>query len=219
MVGAIPIAPFEGRPVVVVAGAPSLTLRQVRAVGMARAQDLCRVIAVNDAVYPCWFADILHACDARWWERHAGVPHYRGCKLSLEPSFPDVRVLKNTGVDGYDPSPGCARSGANSAYQAVHVAAALGAKTIIIVAVDYTGDKNLNNGSIEHWFGRHGHGLDRNSNTQELRRLFRGLADILSGRGVTILNASSASTLKFLPQIDVENFDWAAHCSEPATDE
>src|SRR5690606_9521612 len=75
---------FRGRPTVIVAGGPSLDLAQVRAVAMARAGDRIRVVAVNDAVYPCWFADIAYACDRKWWRYHNGLPGFPGRKLSLE---------------------------------------------------------------------------------------------------------------------------------------
>ena len=190
----------ENRSIVVVAGGPSVNLAAVRQIGMARALDRCKVIAVSDAVYPCWFADHLHSCDARWWNRHRGAPGFKGTKSALEPVlFEDVEVLKNTGVEGFDPAPGCIRSGSNSGYQAVHIAAKLGAKRIVVLGVDFTND-----GARTHWFGRHDASMDRHSNVEQWRRLFRGLTDILQARGVEILNAGDNSTLQWLPRIDLD---------------
>lgn len=184
---------------VIVAGGPSVNVGDIRTIGMARAADRCRVIAVNDAVYPCWFADVAYACDNRWWVEHSGVPGFRGQKMSLEPvPFDDVETLKNTGIEGYDPEPGCLRSGSNSGYQAVHLAAKLGAKKIILLGLDYTDD-----GARMHWFGTHKPGMDKHSNVVEWRRLLLGLTDILNGTGVEVLNAGLKSTLSWLPRCDI----------------
>ncbi|TCU34146.1 hypothetical protein EV129_113131 [Rhizobium azibense] len=185
--------------VVIVAGGPSVTVSDVRTIGMARAAGKCTVIAVNDAVFPCWFADHLHACDRRWWIENSGVPGFRGFKTSLETvPFHDVKVLRNTGIDGYDPQLGCLRSGSNSGYQAVHLAAHLGAKKIILLGLDYSDD-----GARMHWFGHHRPGMDKHSNVVEWRRLLQDLTEILNGMGIQILNAGIKSTLTWLPRIDL----------------
>lgn len=184
---------------VIVAGGPSVNVGDIRTIGMARAADRCRVIAVNDAVYPCWFADVAYACDNRWWVEHSGVPGFRGQKMSLEPvPFKDVETLKNTGIEGYDPEPDCLRSGSNSGYQTVHLAAKLGAKKIILLGLDYTDD-----GARMHWFGTHKPGMDKHSNVVEWRRLLLGLTDILNGMGIEVLNAGLKSTLSWLPRCDL----------------
>lgn len=201
----LPIAPFGDRAVVCIASGPSLTLSQVRHIGMARAQDKIRVVAINDSIYPCWFADILHASDKRWWSLHAGVPAFRGLKTSLEiTGYHDVRTLKNTGIEGYDDTPGCIRGGCNSGFQAVHLAAKLGARRIVIVGYDFSDD-----GGRSHWFGQHGPGMDLNSNTENWRRHFRGLTDELARRKISVVNATIKSTINWLPRIDLET-EWSA---------
>lgn len=184
---------------VIVAGGPSVNVNDIRAVGMARSAGRCSVIAVNDAVYPCWFADHLHACDHRWWVEHRGVLGFAGRKTALEPvPFGDVEILRNTGISGYDPEPGCIRSGSNSGYQAVHLAAKLGARKIILLGLDYTDD-----GARMHWFGLHQPGMDKHSNVLEWRRLFRDLTDTLNGMGIEVLNAGIKSTLTWLPRVEL----------------
>ena len=188
------------RPVIIVAGGPSVTISDVRTIGIARSQDRCRVMAINDAVYPCWFADHVHACDRRWWDEHQGLPHFFGLKTSVEPTrFPDVDQLQNTGVAGFDPTPGCVRTGMNSGYQGVHIAAQAGAEKIILLGIDFTND-----GARDHWFGRHKPGMDKHSSVGDWRHLFRELTDELTGKGVQILNASQRSTLSWLPSFKIE---------------
>ena len=41
-------------------------------------QGKARVIAVNDAWRLAPWADILYACDGRWWRHHKGVPEFTG---------------------------------------------------------------------------------------------------------------------------------------------
>lgn len=192
---------WDGETVVVVAGGPSLSLKQVRTVGMARAQGKCKVIAVSDAVYPCWFADICYSCDARWWDFHRGLGTFPSVKVSLNHlGRYGVQHLRDTGKDGYDPEPGNVRTGGNSGFQAVHLAAQLGAKTIIIVAIDFTDI----DGAREHWFGLHKGRMDMHSDTEAWRSHFRTLTDALQDRGVEILNASPISTIDWLKRVSVE---------------
>lgn len=191
---------WKGEKVVVVAGGPSVSLRQVRTIGMARANDRCRVIAVSDAAFPCWFADLCFSSDAKWWDHHRGLPAFPGAKVSRNAlGRYDVQHLRETGAEGYDPEPGAIRHGSNSGHQAVHLAAQLGAREIVIVGFDFSDD-----GAREHWFGKHPGRMDMHSNTSEWRRKFRILTDELNRLGVVVVNASLASTIKWLPVHSVE---------------
>lgn len=210
MANTLPIAPFDDRPVVIVAGGPSLTLAQVRIVGIARARDKCRVIAVNDAVYPCWYADVAYAGDERFWRYHQGVPGFRGLKLAIqETRFRDVRALENAGAE-YTGNEGLKIGHwKNSGAQAVQVAAdKLYAKQIFLLAFDYSGSKDAGDGTRDHWFGRHvdqpEFRMDINSDVGAIKRLFRILTDHLQARGVEIVNCSPESTVDWLPRSSIE---------------
>lgn len=184
---------------VIIAGGPSVNIAAVRIIGIARAQQLCTVIAVNDAVYPCWFADHLHACDNAWWEHHNGVPGFAGKKTSLQPTrFDDVLMLDNTGPDGFDTGEGRIRSGSNSGYQAIHYAAQAGAKKIITIGIDFTDD-----GARKHWFGNHDGAMDKFSNVPEWRRKLVDLTAILYDCGVEVVVAGNHSTLDWLRKCDL----------------
>jgi hypothetical protein len=55
-----------------------------------------RVIAVNDAYRLAPFADVLYACDEKWWKWHQGVPSFTGLKygMAIRPGkYPDVQRL------------------------------------------------------------------------------------------------------------------------------
>lgn len=180
---------WEGLPVVIVAGGESFSAAQARLIGIARSRGDIRVIAVNDAIYPCWFADIAYACDASWWRWHGPLPGFSGQKLCLEESVPfdDVGVLKNTGTVGFDPDPGALRSGGNSGYQAMHLAAHMGGRPLILVAFDHRG---------AHWFGDHPEGLRVTRPTFNARRdAFRSLKEAFDDLGISVVNASERTAL------------------------
>lgn len=193
---------WEGLTAVIVAGGESFTAAQARLVGIARARDLVRVIAVNDAVYPCWFADVAYACDARWWAYHQGLPGFKGLKVSLDQTnFPDVHVIANSGTRGFDPDPGALRSGGNSGYQALHLAAHRDICRAILLGFDFKG---------EHWFGRHPDGVANSGppfappNFKTRREAFIELKTELDRRGVSVVNASPGSVMGVFSMVDLE---------------
>lgn len=186
--------------VAIIAGGPSLSLSQIRLLGISRAADLIRVIAVNDAVYPCWFADRVHACDQKWWDEHHGVPGFSGTKSSLEPTrFPDVLTYRNTGTSGLDDATDAIRSGGNSGYQAMHLAVHFGVRKIVLVGFDMTGDP------MNHWFGHHPAPIAISVRTMDNRiREFAELKPLLADRGIDVVNASPGSALTFFRAGDLE---------------
>lgn len=190
---------WAGKSVVIVGGGESVTAAQCRLIAMARARNMVRVIALNDAVYPCWFADVAYACDRRWWEHHGSLPKFQGIKLGLEPTpFHDVHHMCNTGTSGFDPDPQALRSGGNSGYQALHLSAHLGAKRVILVGYDMKG---------RHWFGDHPPGVARavSPNMGMRLREFSGLAPELAKRDITVVNATPGSALchTVFPHVDL----------------
>lgn len=193
---------WKGLPTVIVAGGESLTLAQVRLIGMARAQDKIRVIAINDAVYPCWFADIAYAADAKWWKFHRVVPGFPGLRVGIEqstcdkPGLPDgIEYFRNGGEGGFDRDPSTIRTGQNSGHQAVHVAAHLGSPHIVLVAFDMIG---------AHWFGDHPREISLGDVNHKLRvGLFSTLVDNLKVINITVVNASIKTQLKCVKQVDL----------------
>lgn len=192
---------WNGRTVVIVGGGPSVTTAQVRAIGLARAADRIRVIAINDAVYPCWFADIVWGCDARWWRYHGTLPGFSGIKLALTDTGglpPGVMLMKNTGEEGFDPDPWSVRTGRNGGYQALHVAVHMGATTVLLVGYDMQG---------QHWFGRHPAEVHPHAGNPAMHRriyFFARLAPLLKERGVRVVNVTPGSALDAFERDDLE---------------
>lgn len=189
--------------VVVVAGGPSLSLGQVRTIGMARTREIIRVVAINDAVYPCWFADLLYFCDRQWGEAHDGVPGFRGRRVTLRhqqnPVHDDADWLLSTGPEGFEPDPGGLRTAGNSGYQAINLAAHLGARHILLVGYDMRGDNSA------HWFGLHPESCRRQM-TRGFDRMaphFNGLAEPLRERGIAVVNCTPGSAITAFPTGDL----------------
>lgn len=194
---------WADKPAVVVAGGPSFDAAAARRIGIARARNAVRVVAINDSVYPCWFADICYASDIPWWQYHQNLPGFEGRRVGLryadgaKMKQPEgVDLVEASGVDGHDDRPGFVRHGGNSGYVGVHLAAKLGAKTIILVGFDMKGDV--------HWFGSHPDGI-RRSGASKLKWVerFGALAQHLAASGVGVFNASPDSALTCFPAVDL----------------
>lgn len=196
---------WVGETAVLVAGGASLTLSQVRLVGIAHARGLVKVIAINDAIYPCWFADIHYACDAKWWRAHRGVPGapHRRMRMaatngdgvdSFYAGYDDIEPIERSGTIGFDPRPGFITTGGNGGWQAIHIAVHLGVKRAILVAYDMHGS---------HWFGQHPDACWSTEPNMTTRvNQFVEFADLIKDR-ISVVNASPGSSLTMFPQTDL----------------
>lgn len=193
---------------VCVASGPSLTLAQVRHIGLARAAGRCKVIAVNDCVYPCWFADVAYASDIQWMNAHKGLPGFAGEKVSIlhtefKSNHDDIKLMDWTGIHiPMDPILG---HGGNSGHAAVRYAATeKGAEKIYLVGYDFSGDSR---GSvIDHWFGKHQGSLYREGGDEQGRiTKFMELYAELFTRGVQIINCTPGSKLDWTPRTSIED--------------
>ncbi len=196
---------WPGSTVVVVGGGPSLSFQQIRVIAKARLEDRCRVIAVNDAVFWCWWADWLHACDFKWWNWHVqAVQHFVGIKTTLSETTPDAWVdgwLEQTGITGFDPEPGKIRHGSNGGYQATHIAIAAGARQIVQVGIDCMAGP----AGETHCHG--GHELHRSIVDYEgtMGSNFPTLLPALRARKIDVVNCSDRTSLNCFRKARVED--------------
>jgi hypothetical protein len=203
---------WKGNPAVIVAGGPSVTLADIRLIGMARARDAIRVIAVNDAVYPCWFADIAYACDAKWWNSpwHVGVPGFPGLKIRMRVisdksgkdinavKYPDIAFMDASKGGTFDHDPTKLYTGNNSGFQALHIAIHLAANPIILVGFDMKPEP--------HWFGAHPEGV-ANAGYPDFSYMlqhFDNLRPELQSRGTVVLNATPKSAITAFKRVSLE---------------
>jgi len=169
--------------------------------------SLCRgrrVIAVNDAYRLMPWAEVLYACDARWWTAHEGCPSFRGEKWT---SFHEgrrahveavvkryrLRVCLGEKVDAFSVSPNLIHYGRNSGFQAMNLAMLWGATRLLLVGFDF---RTVNNS--KHFFGPHPRGVEGASNYPEWVKAMRHAAKHLSA-DITVINCTPGSAIKCFP--------------------
>ncbi len=198
---------WAGQTVVILAGGPSLDLEQVRLVGLARLRGRIRVIAVDDAYIPAFWADLLYGCDWRWWKKHCGAIGFPGIKATLSNSlkhlddYPDIQLLENTGTEGFEPQPTGLRTGRNGGYQAINLTAHTAPKRIVLLGFDMKADAD----GRTHWFGKHEDWeLKPTILTNVMRPAFDGLVAPLKELGIEVVNATPGSALEAFPRVKLE---------------
>lgn len=182
---------WEGRTVAVLASGPSMSSVVASTVRVAAIP----AIVVNETFRLAPWADLLYAADEDWWKVTPEAMQFSGMKVSVA-KIPGVRKLINTGVTGFDPDPACIRTGGNSGYQAIHIAAHCGASRILLCGFDMHGN---------HWHPEHKHPLKTTPQETYPRwcSRFEVLAVELKDRGVTVLNCTPGSALKVFPMADL----------------
>lgn len=171
--------------VVILAGGPSMNVEVAESVRRLGAY----VIVTNDTylLYPD--ADMLFAADAEWWQAHPEATAFGGEKVVCQ----DQRVQ---GATYYRPP--FTGGGGNSALHAARLAAARGARTILLFGVD------LVDGVYTHWHGEHGHGL-HNPNPATFKRARKAWAEFAEEpKDALILNCNPHSGLTCFPRVTLE---------------
>jgi hypothetical protein len=176
-------------------------------VEMIRPHSEVRAIAVNRTWELAPWADMLYASDALWWtakQSHLGgksnyeyANGFRGLKVCLEDTpYDDVLKLKDGGKDGFDADRGTIRHGANSGYAAVHIAAHLGCRRILLCGFDMRGG---------HWHEKHVAPL-RDAGEGTFARWIKNYATLapeLAKRGIQVLNVTQGSALRCFQMADL----------------
>jgi len=191
---------WEGKTAVVMASGQSLTAEAADAV-----RHLPRVVT-NATYRRAPDAEVIYAADTAFWRHkdYADVYDCPGFKVSCEQirgvypnTPPGVLILRHAGAHGFVDDPTMVRTGSNSGYAAIHIAALAGAKRILLLGLDLTGG---------HWHGSHPHGLNNPRPYSFTRwiRYFNGLAPHLKDRGIEVLNCSPISALTCFPKVALE---------------
>ena len=165
------------------------------------------VIVVNDTWRLATWADVLYACDHKWWRKHGGVPEFAGLKITISNSqpytdeWPAVKIVENTGTEGLGLSLHGVRTGRNSGYQAINLAVHFGARRIVLLGYDM---KAAPDGRT-HWFGDHADwptapAIFANTFLPH----FDKLAVELGKAGVEVLNASRETALETFKRVKLE---------------
>ncbi len=193
---------WAGETAVILGGGPSLTPEDVQ-----YCRGKARVIAIKEAHELAPWADAMFACDEKWFRYHKGLPSFPGLKFGLEPdplylkqyeAWPDVQLLRNTGMEGLELDPSGLKTGQNSGYQAINLAVHLGVSRIVLLGFDMWRDEH----GRQNWFERPGLHLD--SPYPVFLHFFSTIAAPLKAAGVEVINCSRRSLLRVFPMRPLE---------------
>lgn len=182
--------------VVIIGSGPSLTQEQI---------DYCKgkanVIAVNDNYKLAPWADMLYACDLKWWDWYEqDTQDFEGiratCDMAAAEKY-DLNYIKGTYEDGLSDDTEVIHTNKNSGAQALNIAVHYGAKEIFLLGFDCK-DKNGSN----HWFGDHPD-LTRPTYSYWLPN-WELINDDCEMLGVKVWNCSDDSALTMFEQRPIE---------------
>ena len=187
---------WEGRTAVVMASGQSLTKEDAEAV-----RHLPRVVT-NGTYRMAPDAEVIFGADVNFWrnEGYQDVYDCPGFKVSLDlaggvhPNTPEsVLIVRVGGRSGLEAGQTHIRTGGNSGHAAIHIAASMGAKRIILLGLDMTGG---------HWHGKHPKGLANPTEGafKRWKQHFTHLAKALQERDIEIFNCSPISVLQCFPK-------------------
>jgi len=175
-------------------------------------KDRIHVVAVNNCFELCPWAEMLYACDAKWWRAKKGVASFKGIKVSADkvPEFPDinqVEIRRSAGIIVqamlFDRI-GEIGAGGNSGFQALNIMAQMKVSSVALLGFDMC----LVGGQI-HWHGRHPdsgsvlYNPDQMAFDRWIGRM-NDAAPILKSRGIEVVNCSSHSALKCFPKMTIQ---------------
>jgi len=176
----------------------------------ARKEDIdrlrwrCRALVINTTYQLAPWADVLYACDGKWWDWHKGAVEFKGLRVTW-----DGPAAKRYGLhridlvlDGKDENvlsrtPGLLARGSNSAYQALNLALQFGARRIALLGVDFYGQR---------WHGAHLNGRAGQSQKTlaRWRDIFDAAAPTIGTFAAEVVNLSAESTLTAYPKMSVD---------------
>lgn len=192
---------WEGETCAVLASGPSMNQSIADIL-----QGKVRAIAVNDSYRLAPWSDILYAADYLWWKEYPEARKFDGRKVTIMPlgcstiEFPELVYLENGGYGGLDPRPTHIRTGKNSGYQAIHIAAHLGVKRILLCGFDMrevSGKK--------HWFGDHPPNVNKTQPFGMWISLFNMLAPALRAKGIEVVNCTPGTALHCFKEEKLED--------------
>src|SRR5262245_21708774 len=193
---------WQGQTVALIGSGPG-----AKNAGADELQGRAKVIAINESWQLTPWADALYGCDGRWWLWRAGVPKFKGLKLSADAlacgEYKDVHRIFIPDVKSNEliiDRLGHVGAGGNSGFQALNLAVQFGARRILLVGYDMRIDLG------EHWHPRHYPPLSNphpNDNLPRWRKAIDGAAWRLEALGIALINCSPVSLLKAYPKMTI----------------
>lgn len=151
---------------------------------------------MNDAWQLAPWADVLYACDGRWWDAKRPQAGQQAPGLWVSQDEPacaryGLAYAPSRTGQGLCREPWVVNQGLNSGYQALNLAYHFGARQVLLLGFDMqkTGGKS-------HWFGDHPGKLNVPSPYTEFVKRFDLLAKDLEAEGVNVINCSRDTALR-----------------------
>lgn len=206
---------WPGDTVVIAGAGPSLAAEDLERVqARARQDPHVRLIVINRIWQWAPWADLLYACDGKWWRSSEapGPGRFAGLKATQDPRAAEFGALRvpldlegGTRKPGMSLEPWLIRSGANSGYQALNLSLHLaGAGRRILLGFDMQAA-----GRATHCHGEHD-AAERlknpgPANFEEWRSLFASAVPDLARAGVEVVNCSRDTALTCFPRASLED--------------
>lgn len=189
---------WEGETLVIVASGPS-----AKDVPLHLAQGKAKVIVINSSWKLAPWADMLFACDHKWWLMTKGWQDFAGLKVTIDKGASKkydlhyVHCLKGDDRIQLEPK-GVVGWGGNSGFHCLNLAIQFKAKRVLLVGYDMRVDKGV------HWHGNHPNGMHNPTigTVSRWRRAVDGAARVAKSEGVEVLNCSPISELQSYPKVD-----------------
>lgn len=198
---------WPGELVVIAASGPSLTQAQVDAV-----RGKARLIVINTTYRMAPWADLLYACDGKWWEVEKGAPEFEGLRVRQQfvdadvdvgsvPIWHEIAVVNGVNERGLSFDPSKIHYGSHSGFQALNLAVLLGASRILLIGYDM----KLGAGRKRHWHGDHPPTLKQTHAGAYSQWCAQYAATVapLKARGIEVTNCTPDSALNCFPKADL----------------
>ncbi len=151
------------------------------------------------------WADLLYACDSKWWNQYGGVPGFDGLKYTQDDCamiHPKVAYIESVDRPGLSFDRSVIHQGGNSGYQAINLAVHFGVKRIILLGYDMKDGP----GGQAHHHPDHPKGMN-NPNPGNYARwiqCYDTLGPDLKRAGVELINCTENSALECFPMAKLE---------------
>lgn len=180
---------WAGCRVAIIAGGPSLTEEQCAQVATWWAQTPTNcVIAINTSFRRALFADMIYACDTKWWDTYYDevIRTVVAETLLFTQDKPAAQkyglgYIASAAARGLSRKPGLIHQGMSSGFQAINLAFLAGARNFVLLGYDCKGT---------HWHGDHPPGLKSTLPHARWIEHFAALARDLRDEGVRVVNCS-----------------------------
>lgn len=195
---------LAGATFVCIASGPSLTREDCDRVQKWRDRCGGRVIVINTSFRLAPWADVLYACDLKWWEEtSAEVRAETSADLWTQSTEAARRfglnLVKGRGGEGLGRD--LIHLGGNSGYQVINLAYLWGARRIVLLGYDMQPT-----GGRSHWHGDHPwKAAGVKPPTRSWLPRFSKLAADLAAEGVEVINATRETALRCFPRADLED--------------